>query len=266
MASYPAIVVGNVDPVNGGRVKVRLPQVLVAGESGNEVWARMATLMAGANRGTWFIPDVDDEVLIAFEQSDLNRPYVLGGLWNSANPPPETMDVSNNKKLVRSRNGVQITLDDQGGRESIIMETPDGQKDALEDGPGAVVVTDSNGNSVELRTNGITCERRLESHPQRERGRGQCRRGERQRGHFKVQRGSAMRHADQQQRRQPKLRPGCGKYLVMNESLEENEAVICRAPTSLRCVFAPRPQREPIPRHCHYHAERCDPRPAIAFK
>ncbi|HWZ74727.1 MAG TPA: phage baseplate assembly protein V [Casimicrobiaceae bacterium] len=153
---YPAIVVDNVDPANSGRVKVRLPQVLVAGESGHEVWARMATLMAGANRGTWFIPEVNDEVLIAFEQSDPNRPYVLGGLWNTANPPPEKMDLNNNKKLVRSRNGVQITLDDQGGRESITIETPGGQKLTLEDGPGAVVLTDSNGNSVELKTNGIT--------------------------------------------------------------------------------------------------------------
>jgi uncharacterized protein involved in type VI secretion and phage assembly len=153
---YPAIVVDNVDPANSGRVKVRLPQVLVAGEGGHEAWARIATLMAGAKRGTWFIPDVGDEVVVAFEHGDLNCPYVLGGLWNSANPPPETMDVNNNKKLVRSRNGVQITLDDQGGRESIIIETPGGQKLTLEDGPGAVVLTDSNGNSVELRTNGIT--------------------------------------------------------------------------------------------------------------
>ena len=154
---YPAIVVDNVDPSNSGRVKVRLPHVLVAdGESVHEAWARIATLMAGANHGTWFIPDVGDEVVVAFEQGNLDRPYVLGGLWNSANPPPETMDVSNNKKLVRSRNGVQITIDDQGGRESIVIETPGGQKLTLEDGPGAVVLTDSNGNSVELRTNGIT--------------------------------------------------------------------------------------------------------------
>ena len=153
---YPAIVVDNVDPANSGRVKVRLPQVLGAGEGGHEAWARIATLMAGANRGTWFIPDVGDEVVVAFEQGNLNRPYVLGGLWNGANPPPATMVVGNNKKLVRSRNGVQITLDDQGGRESIVIETPGGQKLTLEDGPGAVVLTDSNGNSVELRTNGIT--------------------------------------------------------------------------------------------------------------
>jgi len=152
---HPAIVVDNVDPGNSGRVKVRLPQVLVAGDGVHEAWARIATLMAGANRGTWFIPDVGAEVVVAFEQGDLDRPYVLGSVWNSATPPPETMDVDNNKKLMRSRNGVQIILDDQGCRESIVIETPGGQKLTLEDGPGAVVLTDSNGNSVELRTNGI---------------------------------------------------------------------------------------------------------------
>jgi uncharacterized protein involved in type VI secretion and phage assembly len=122
--------------------------VLVTGQGDHEAWARIATLMAGAHRGTWFIPDVGDEVVVAFEQGNLDRPYVLGSLWNSANPPPETIDVDNNKKRVRSRNGVQITLDDQGGRESIIIETPGGQKLMLEDGPGAVVLTDSNGSSV----------------------------------------------------------------------------------------------------------------------
>jgi uncharacterized protein involved in type VI secretion and phage assembly len=153
---YPAMVLDNVDPENSGRVKVRLPPVLVSGESDREAWARIATLMAGANRGTWFIPEVDDEVVIAFEQGDLNRPYVLGALWNRANSPPLVMAVNNNRKLLRSRNGVQITLDDQSGRESIVIETPGGQKLTLEDGPGAIVLTDSNGNSVELRTDGIT--------------------------------------------------------------------------------------------------------------
>jgi uncharacterized protein involved in type VI secretion and phage assembly len=136
-------------------VKVRLPPVLATGDGAHEAWARIATLMAGANRGTWFIPDVGDEVVVAFEQGNPDRPYVLGSLWNDAIPPPQTMDVDNNKKLVRSRNGVQIMLDDQGGRESIVIETPGGQKLTLEDGPGAVVLTDSNGNSVALRTNGI---------------------------------------------------------------------------------------------------------------
>jgi uncharacterized protein involved in type VI secretion and phage assembly len=150
---FPAVVIDNVDPENLGRVRVRLPQGGAPGDSGT--WARMATLMAGKNRGTWFIPDVNDEVLVAFEAGDMRRPYVLGCLWSGTNPPPETMDTNNNKKLLRSRNGVKITLDDQSGQESFVVETPGGQRVTLKDGPGSIALTDNNGNSVKLDTSGI---------------------------------------------------------------------------------------------------------------
>jgi len=151
-----AVVIDNVDPDNSGRVKVRLGQLSGPGEKGSETWARIATLMAGDNRGTWFIPDVKDEVLIAFEAGDMRRPYVIGALWNGTNSPPETMDATNTRKLLRSRSGVKITLDDQSGQESFLVETPGGQRLMLTDGPGAVEITDSNGNSVKLETTGVT--------------------------------------------------------------------------------------------------------------
>jgi uncharacterized protein involved in type VI secretion and phage assembly len=155
---YPALVVDVKDPDAQGRVKVKLPWAPDAAGAALELWARLATLMAGNNRGTWFIPDVDDEVLVAFEAGDARRPYVIGALWNGTDQPPETMDGAgrNFKKLVRSRNGVKITLDDQDGQEKLILETPGGQKITLEDGPGAIQIEDSNGNSVKLETAGIT--------------------------------------------------------------------------------------------------------------
>jgi uncharacterized protein involved in type VI secretion and phage assembly len=104
-----AVVIDNVDPDNRGRVKVRLGQI-GPGEKASETWARVATLMAGDNRGTWFIPDVKDEVLVAFDAGDIGRPYVIGALWNDTNSPPATMDANNTKKLLRSRSGVKITL------------------------------------------------------------------------------------------------------------------------------------------------------------
>jgi uncharacterized protein involved in type VI secretion and phage assembly len=152
---FPVVVIDNVDPENLGRVKVRLPQVGAPGQQGSETWARMATLMAGKNRGTWFIPDVNDEVLVAFEAGDVRRPYVIGCLWSGTNSPPETMDTNNNKKLLRSRSGVKITLDDQSGRESFMVETPGGQRVTLKDGPSSIEFTDNSGNSVKLDTNGI---------------------------------------------------------------------------------------------------------------
>ena len=154
---YPALVADINDPDGQGRVKVRLPWLPDDG-GGFSVWARLATLMAGANRGTWFIPDVDDEVLVAFEGGDPRRPYVVGALWNGQDTPPETMDGAGNNfiKSITSRNGVKITLDDNDGQEKMILETPGGQKLTMQDGPGKVEIVDSNGNSVTLDSGGIS--------------------------------------------------------------------------------------------------------------
>jgi len=155
---FPALVSDIKDPDGQGRVKVTLPWSADTGGSRYETWARLATLMAGNNRGTWFIPDVNDEVLVSFEGGDPRRPYVIGCLWNGSDSPPDSMDGGgqNNRKLIRSRNGVKVTLDDSDGQEKLILETPGGQKVTLKDGPGAVEIVDSNGNSVKLEAAGIT--------------------------------------------------------------------------------------------------------------
>ena len=79
-------------------------------------------------------------------------------LWNGRDAPPQQMDGSaqNNLKVLRSRNGVKLTMDDSQGQEQFIVETPGGQKVTLKDGPGAIDIEDSNGNSVKLETSGIT--------------------------------------------------------------------------------------------------------------
>jgi len=155
---HTALVTDIRDPEGQGRVKVTLPWSPDAKGARYEAWARLATLQGGNNRGSWFIPDVEDEVLVAFENGDPRRPFVMGGLWNGSDSPPESMDGAGNnyKKVLCSRNGVKITLDDQDGREQFIVETPGGQKITLKDGPGAVEIQDSNGNSVKLETAGIT--------------------------------------------------------------------------------------------------------------
>lgn len=155
---YPALVSDINDPDKIGRVKVTLPWSPDTGSGRYEAWARVATLMGGSNRGTWLIPDANDEVLIVFEGGDPRRPYVIGGLWNGNDKPPETMDDSgkNFKKVLRSRNGVKITLDDNDGRESLVLETPGGQKATFKDGPGSVEIADSNGNSIKLESGGVT--------------------------------------------------------------------------------------------------------------
>ena len=155
---YPALVSDIADPDGQGRVKVKLPWSPDTSSERYEAWARLAVLMAGNNRGTWFIPDVDDEVLVAFEGGNPVRPYVVGALWNGRDSGPASMDGAgrNNLKVIRSRNDIKVTLDDQDGQEQLIVETPGGQKMTLKDGPGSVEIVDSNGNSIKLETSGIT--------------------------------------------------------------------------------------------------------------
>lgn len=155
---YPALVQSIADPDQQGRVRVRLPWSPDGNGVGYEAWARLATLMGGANRGTWFIPDVGDEVLVACEGGDPRRPYVVGALWNGQDAPPEQMDAAedNNKKVIVSRNNIRVTLDDTQGQETVTIETPGGQTFTLQDGPSAVKVSDSNGNSLTMESAGIT--------------------------------------------------------------------------------------------------------------
>ena len=89
---YPALVTDIKDPDGQGRVKVTLPWSPDTGGARYEAWARLATLMGGNNRGSWFVPDVNDEVLVAFEGGDTRRPYVVGALWNGSDTPPDSMD------------------------------------------------------------------------------------------------------------------------------------------------------------------------------
>lgn len=155
---YPATVSDVVDPDGLGRVKIKLPWAKDPSGGAYEAWARLATLMGGGKRGSFFVPDVADEVLVAFEDGDPRRPYVLGGLWNGSDKPPEDMDGAgkNYKKVLKSRNGVKITLDDTDGQETLILETPGGQKITLKDGPGSVEIKDSSGNSVKMESSGVT--------------------------------------------------------------------------------------------------------------
>lgn len=156
--AYPALVSDVKDPAGQGRVKITLPWSPDTGSGSYETWARLATFMGGNNRGSWFIPDVNDEVLVVFLAGDPRHPYVIGSLWNGKDAPPQAMDAAgqNNLKVLRSRNGVKIILDDTAGLESMTLETPGGQKVTLRDGPSSVEIHDSNGNAIRMDVTGIT--------------------------------------------------------------------------------------------------------------
>ena len=155
---YPAVVTRIVDPENRARVQVRFPWSPDRKADHYEAWARLATLMAGDRRGTWFVPDVNDEVLVAFEAGDPRQPYVLGALWKGQDSPPEQMDEAgrNDCKTIRSREGVRITWQDTPGAAQLLVETPTGQRITLSGAGSLVLVEDGNGNSITLAPSGIT--------------------------------------------------------------------------------------------------------------
>ena len=146
------------DPQNLARVQVELTALDGIDGQRMPVWARVVSPFAGRDRGAFFIPDVDDEVLVVFHNGDSNHPLVLGGLWNGHSTAPASIDSGgrNVHKVIRSKNGLQVTLDDEDGREMLRLETPGGQMLTLQDGPGSVQIEDSNGNSVTMETAGIT--------------------------------------------------------------------------------------------------------------
>jgi uncharacterized protein involved in type VI secretion and phage assembly len=117
----PVIVTGkvtdNVDPEHLGRVKVKYEW---RDDNDESDWIRILTPMGGNEMGLYFIPEVDDEVVVAFQNGDINAPIILGSLWSSVLKPPDSnQDGKNNLRMIKSRSGHTIILDDKDGAEKI---------------------------------------------------------------------------------------------------------------------------------------------------
>ncbi|MCC2670093.1 MAG: Rhs element Vgr protein [Armatimonadetes bacterium] len=132
------VVTNNVDPEGLGRIKVKYPW-LVKGHDSH--WARLSTPMAGPGRGFYWIPEIDDEVLVAFEHGDMHRPYVIGCLWNGQDLPIKkndecVQDGKVNLRLIRTRYGHDVILDDTKDKEKIVIKTPYGHVVEIDDTKG----------------------------------------------------------------------------------------------------------------------------------
>jgi uncharacterized protein involved in type VI secretion and phage assembly len=145
----PAIVTSLDDPEKLCRVKVKFP-VRDCEEEG--YWARVATLMAGKERGSFFLPDVEDEVLVAFEEGEISKPYIIGCLWNKEDKPPVTDgDEKNNIKKIMSRSGHEIIFgdDSENKKEMLEIRTKAGHVILLDDSSGSekVEIKDKSGSN-----------------------------------------------------------------------------------------------------------------------
>jgi uncharacterized protein involved in type VI secretion and phage assembly len=146
-----AVVVDDEDPAQLGRVAVRS----AAFPDPARVWARVAVPRAGPQRGTWFVPAVGDEVILAFEGGDPSRPYVIGSVWSKSQAPPEQMTSGNPVMSLVSAAGSRVTIDDRADRLSIRLETPGGRSVTLSDGEPAITVDDGNGGSITMTPSGV---------------------------------------------------------------------------------------------------------------
>jgi phage protein D len=140
------IVTDNQDPQGWGRVKVKYPTL--SSEHASD-WARVVAIGGGDQRGIEFLPEVNDEVLVGFEMGDIRFPYVIGGLWNGVEPPPQknaqiTTGGRVTQRIIRSRTGHLVILDDSDGQSGITLQDKNGNK----------VSIDSNSNKLTIQVTG----------------------------------------------------------------------------------------------------------------
>jgi uncharacterized protein involved in type VI secretion and phage assembly len=141
---YPAIVTDIVDPENLGRIRVKFPWL---GSDGGDVraWATLLTPYADDDQGFEALPEVDTQVVVAFEAGDLRRPYIVGSCWNGVEALPEAPEAANNKRLIKTRSGSLLEFDDTEGAAQVTLSMSSGHKLLLSDSSQEVKLTHSNG-------------------------------------------------------------------------------------------------------------------------
>ncbi|MCE5257916.1 MAG: VgrG-related protein [Chloroflexi bacterium] len=154
-SAMTGIVTNNNDPDDLGRVKIKFPWLDADIESD---WARVASPGAGNKRGLYCLPEVNDEVFVVFEQGDIGRPIVVGGIWNGIDKPPLAVgDAQRNGDVVQrvfvSRKGHKIIIREENSA-SITIETAGGHQIVLDDDGGKILVKSKGGQELALDDNG----------------------------------------------------------------------------------------------------------------
>lgn len=141
------------DPAGESRVLVKLPMINMEAQG---TWSRMATLDAGANRGTFFVPEIDDEVLVGFINDNPLNPIILGMLHSSVKTSPFEITADNYEKGYTTREGIKLHFNDE--KKSINLETPSGKKILIDDDAATITISDKNSNKITLDGDGIIIE------------------------------------------------------------------------------------------------------------
>jgi len=141
------------DPDSEERILVKIPAFDPEDEG---MWARLAKLDAGDSRGTIFLPEIDDEVLVGFLNDDPRKPVVLGHLHSSAKPSPIAASDDNHEKGIVTRDELKLMFNDD--LKSIELSTPNGNRILLSDDEGGIIIEDENGNKLTMASDGIAIE------------------------------------------------------------------------------------------------------------
>ena len=121
-----ALVTNVKDPEKQGRVKVCFPRLPGKPESD---WARVCQPAAGDGRGWYWLPEVSDEVLVAFERGQASLPYVVGALWNGKDKPMKDAYADDNStRMIQTKSGHKVILSDKSGDEKIVIADKSGKR------------------------------------------------------------------------------------------------------------------------------------------
>ena len=115
---YPALVTDLVDPENLGRIELKVPWLGAEGEN-VRAWATLLTPYADNDQGFQMLPEVDSQVVVAFEAGSLQRPYIVGACWNGVASLPQAPEAANNKRVIKTRSGSILEFDDTEGAPKI---------------------------------------------------------------------------------------------------------------------------------------------------
>lgn len=147
------VVVSNEDPDGEHRVRIRLPMV---NKDDDGIWARVASLDAGSDRGFFFRPEIGDEVVAGFLAEDPRHAVILGMLHSSAKAAPLQGSDDNHEKLFKSRSGMRLYFNDD--KKVLQIDTPAGNSITLSESDKSVVLADQNSNKITLNADGISIE------------------------------------------------------------------------------------------------------------
>lgn len=152
MRRHPGVVIGivkNLDDENGeGRIQVEFPWL---GEGQRSAWAPVAVPLAGKRRGAFFMPEPEDEALVAFEHGDFDHPFIIGFLWNGEDRPPES---DSKNRIILTPGGHTLRFEDSDNAKRIILKSSSGHEIVLDDASQKTTITSAGNHSVTLDDTG----------------------------------------------------------------------------------------------------------------